>query len=201
MSTGFKIMFAALGAISLLSLLLFDTYLNTRNRVTYFLNFAHVNLYYIPMSISLICYSLFFITSEYRISLIAIILILAMTYLIIANNHKVILRNADFLDVVEKMNDYLTELDKPFKLTKRSDDVISVELNNFRDAITIRDCHQWVEITRIIRQDQKFISETREYFREKAPEIKCRKTYPDIYFIYVFIAIVAVTAILINFAF
>lgn len=170
----------------LVFILVIDMLLVHRDRPIYMTNQSHVNLYIVPFLISFI---LFMLAMEE--TTLGIIMLIAFTavYVYILSYDKIILVGADMEEVIEELEKYLEQSGRNFKIRQTIGRTVGVEINNYPNALTIRDTHRWVEIDNHLNYDKDFIVALNDHFGVRVKEMKSSSRRPNIYF-YILLAII-----------
>ncbi|MFB0917727.1 MAG: hypothetical protein QMB63_01485 [Clostridiaceae bacterium] len=188
-----------LAALCLVFILYIDLFLSMRNRVSYLTNGQHVTLFTVPFLLSFTFFILFSMEEDMMTLTVIMYYLFLATYLYLLNSQKVILRSADLSDVADKLNTFLIEKEKNYRMYKTGDRTLTVEINNYKDALTLRETELWVEIHNHIHHDDNFLEELHKYFKSQVRNIKFHKKYPNYYFIVINLFIVVLFFLFLNF--
>lgn len=170
----------------LVFILVVDMLLIHRDRPIYMTNQSHVNLYIVPFLLSFI---LFLLAMEE--TTLGVIMLIAFTavYIYILSYDKIILVGADMEEVKEELEKYLEQSGRNFKMRQTIGRTVGVEINNYPNALTIRDTYRWVEIDNHLNYDKDFIVALNDHFRLRVKDMRSSNRRPNIYF-YILLAII-----------
>ncbi len=85
------------------------------------------------------------------------LLIFLGIYIYILSYDKIILFGASLPDVIEALDQYLIESGRNYRIYPINEFTSMVEINNYRNALTVRDADKWIEIDNHIHYDEAFI--------------------------------------------
>lgn len=185
-----------LSFLSLVFILVMDVVLTSRDKPIYMTNQSHVNLYIVPFLVSFI---LFLLALEETALGIVMLLAFTAVYIYILSYDKIILVGADMEEVKKELEKYLNHTGRSFKMRQTIGRTVAVEINNYPNALTIRDTHRWIEIDNHLNKDQDFIRSLNQYFQDRVKDMKSPRRRPNIYF-YLLLAIIIflVTALILG---
>lgn len=185
----------------ILALLAVDFFFYRHKKTIYMTNQSHVNLYVVPFLLSFVLFTLA-ISGEGMTPLgLSMLLIFLGIYIYILSYDKIILIGPSLPDVIEELDNFLTESGRNYRIYPANEFTSMVEINNYRNALTIRDAAQWIEIDNHIHYDEAFIEDLNEYFQNKAPSLKAKQIKPNITFYALILAILVIMSILARFYF
>lgn len=187
------------GALCLIFILYIDLFLCMRDRVSYLTNGQHVTLFTLPFLLAFTFFILFSMEPETMTVTVIMYYLFLATYLYLLNSQKVILRSADLSDVADKLNTFLIDKEKNFRMYKTGARTLTVEINNYKDALTLRETELWVEIHNHIHNDDDFLKELHKYFKSEVRNIKFHKKHPNFYFIVIHIFLVVLFVLYLSF--
>ena len=166
----------------ILAVLAVDLFFYRHKKTIYMTNQSHVNLYIVPFLLSFVLFTLA-ISGEGMTPLgLSMLLIFLGIYIYILSYDKIILIGASFSDVIEELDHYLIESERNYRIYPINEFTSMVEINNYRNALTVRDADMWIEIDNHIHYDEAFIQDLNEYFQKKAPTLKANRKKPNITF-------------------
>lgn len=170
-------------AASILVSLIIDYSFYRRIHPVYMTNQTHVNLLTLPLLVSYSLFTLGVMNPESRdIFPILILIIFTAVYVNLVGRYKIILKGAVFKNVCEEVDNFMKEQNKTYRFYPVTDHFYSIEINNYKDAITIKDMEKWVEIDSSIHKDDKFLNDLNTYFIKKVSQMESPKTRPNIFF-------------------
>lgn len=171
---------------SLVFILVIDMMLVHQDRPIYMTNQGHVNLYIVPFLISFI---LFLLAMEE--TTLGVIMLIAFTavYIYILSYDKIILVGADMDEVKKELEQYLEQSGRSYKMRQTIGPTVAVEVNNYPNALTIRDTDRWIEIDNRLNYDKDFIEALNDHFRARVKDMKSARRRPNIYF-YILLAVI-----------
>jgi len=170
-----------------------------RDRVSYLTNGQHVTLFTLPFLLAFTFFILFSMEPETMTVTVIMYYLFLATYLYLLNSQKVILRSADLSDVADILNTFLIDKEKNFRMYKTGARTLTVEINNYKDALTLRETELWVEIHNHIHNDDDFLKELHKYFKSEVRNIKFHKKHPNFYFIVIHIFLVVLFVLYLSF--
>lgn len=166
----------------LLAVLAVDLYFYRSKKTIYMTNQSHVNLYIVPFLVSFILFTLA-ISEEGMTPLgLAMLLIFLAVYIYILTYDKIILMGADHAEVLAELEAYLRSKDRTYRIYSSNEFTSLVEINNYHNALIVRDADKWIEIDNHIYYDEVFIQDLNDYFREKAPTLQKKRRLPNVFF-------------------
>ena len=152
----------------ILTVLAVDLFFYRHKKTIYMTNQSHVNLYVVPFLLSFVLFTLA-ISGEGMTPLgLSMLLIFLGIYIYILSYDKIILIGANLHDVIEELDQYLIESGRNYRIYPINEFTSMVEINNYRNALTVRDADKWIEIDNHIHYDEAFIQDLNEYFHKKA---------------------------------
>lgn len=173
--------------MTLLAVLAVDLYFSRCTKTVFMTNQGHVNLYIIPFLLSFVLFTLAISGDGMTPISIAMLLIFLGVYIYILSYDKIILMGAVMEDVLEEVDRYLKDSGRTYRIYVSSDLTRTVDINNYHNAMVIRDAEKWIEIDNHIHYDEEFVEALNQHFRKKAPELSKRRTVPNVfYFLLVF---------------
>lgn len=181
---------------SLLIILLIDLFFYCLDKPVYMTNQSHINLYILPFFLSFIFFYLAVTGTELSSLNVIIFLLFTGFYIFILSEDKVILIGANMEEVLDVLDGYLKESGRTFRVYPNSPHLVSVEINNYPNALTVRNADQWIEIDNHLHYDEAFVNELFRFFSTKTKEMKSIPRRPHFLF-YVLILAILVNALLI----
>ncbi len=191
MNPSFLLMLASF--LVILAVLAVDLFFYRHKNTIYMTNQSHVNLYVVPFLLSFVLFTLA-ISGEGMTPLgLGMLLIFLGVYIYILTYDKIILIGAAKTEVIAELEAYLRDSGRSFRVYSTNEFTSMVEINNYRNALIVRDADKWIEIDNHIHYDEDFIRALNDYFREKAPAMEKKRVRPNIFF-YVLILVIAILA-------
>lgn len=176
--------------MTLLGVLAVDLYFARCRRTVFMTNQSHVNLYIVPFLLSFVLFTLAISGDGMTPLGISMLLIFLGVYIYILSYDKIIIMGAVMDEVVEEIDRFLTESGRTYRIHVSSDLTRTVDINNYRSALIIRDAEKWIEIDNRIHYDEAFVSGLSEHIRKKAPELSKKRSVPNVfYFLLIFFII------------
>ena len=183
----------------ILAVLAVDFFFYRHKKTIYMTNQSHVNLYIVPFLLSFVLFTIA-ISGEGMTPLgLSMLLIFLGVYIYILSYDKIILIGPSLSDVIEELDNFLSESGRNYRIYPANEFTSMVEINNYRNALTIRDAAQWIEIDNHIHYDEAFIQDLNEYFQKKAPSLEAKQLKPNVTFYALILAILVIMAILTRF--
>lgn len=183
----------------ILTVLAVDLFFYRHKKTIYMTNQSHVNLYVVPFLLSFVLFTLA-ISGEGMTPLgLSMLLIFLGIYIYILSYDKIILIGANLHDVIEELDQYLIESGRNYRIYPINEFTSMVEINNYRNALTVRDADKWIEIDNHIHYDEAFIQDLNEYFHKKAHTLKAKRTKPNITFYALILGILIIAFMLARF--
>lgn len=166
----------------LLAVLAVDLFFYRSRKTIYMTNQSHVNLYIVPFLLSIVLFTLA-ISGEGMTPLgLAMLLIFLGVYIFILTYDKIILIGADRAEVLDELETYLRTTERPFRFYSTTEYSSTVEINNYHNALIVRDADKWIEIDNHIHYDEAFVRDLNDHFRSRAPFLKKKRIKPNIFF-------------------
>lgn len=165
----------------------------------YMSNQSHVNLYIVPFLLSFVLFTLAISGEGMTVLGVFMLVIFIGVYVIMLTYDKIILLGADMKNVLDELEYFLRESNRQFRIYRVSDRIATVEINNYRNALTVRDADRWIEIDSHIHYDEAFIKDLNAYFKKRAPMLKGNQLKPNIFFYILIVSIFALGFVLTSF--
>lgn len=183
----------------LLVILAVDIIFQRYNKPIYLTNQSHVNLYIVPFLLSFVLFTLA-ISGEGMTPLgIIMLLIFVAVYIYMLSFDKIILIGGDMENILAELEYFLGESNRSFRIYPANDRIATIEINNYRNALTVRDADRWIEIDNHIHYDEEFIKDLNVYFKKRAPLLKVKQLAPTIFFFILIIFIISLGILLTHF--
>ena len=178
-----------LSFLVLLAVLAVDLYFFRSKKTIYMTNQSHVNLYIVPFLLSFVLFTLA-ISGEGMTPIgLAMLLIFLAVYIFILTYDKIILIGADHAEVLAELEAYLQSTDRPFRIYSTNEFTSTVEINNYHNALIVRDADKWIEIDNHIHYDEAFVQDLNDFFQKKAATMKKERRMPNFFFYVLIFAI------------
>lgn len=178
-----RIIFVYIALACLFFVLALELFFLRKNKVTYMSNQQHIHLFTGPIFLSMVFFTLAIQDKKLSPMGIFFILIFLGTYAYMLKYNKIILLGAEMKDVKEKLSDFLMEQNRSFRFHEMVGDNFSAEINNYADALIVRQAENWIEIDNHIHYDKEFVSKLDEYFEEQAESMASKPTNPNPFFL------------------
>ncbi|UUM12016.1 hypothetical protein NQU17_00175 [Clostridiaceae bacterium HFYG-1003] len=183
----------------LLAVLAVDYYFYRTKKTIYMTNQSHVNLYVVPFLLSFVLFTIA-ISGEGMTPIgLTMLLIFLGVYIYILTYDKIILMGADLDDVTRELDEYLKESGRSYRIFPSSELSRTVEINNYRNALIIRDADKWIEIDNHIHYDEAFVADLNDHFRKRASTLKKKRIVPNFFFYVLVLFIIGIAAFFCNF--
>lgn len=166
----------------LLAVLAVDLYFYRSRKTIYMTNQSHVNLYIVPFLLSFVLFTLAISGEGMTPVGLAMLLIFLGVYIFILTYDKIILIGADHAEVLAELETYLVSTERPFRLYSTTEFTSTVEINNYRNALIVRDADKWIEIDNHIHYDEAFVRDLNAHFRTRAPFLTKKQIMPNVFF-------------------
>ena len=171
-----------LSFVILLVILIMDLIFQRYKKPIYMTNQSHVNLYIVPFLLSFVLFTLAISGEGMTLLGIIMLLLFMAVYIYMLSYDKIILIGADYDNVLDELEYFLKESNRTARLYRANDRIATVEIFNYRNALSVRDADRWIEIDNHIHYDDDFIKELNLYFRKRAPMLKNRVLRPNIFY-------------------
>lgn len=183
-----------LSFLSLVFILVTDMLLVRYDKPIYMTNQSHVNLYVVPFLISFI---LFVLGLERSVIGILMLLIFTGVYIYISSYDKIILIGAAMDQVLEELESYLKASGRTYRIRRHHGRSVAIEINDYPNALTVRDADRWIEIDNHLNYDEEFIEELNVYFKDRVKTMNTDRRKPNVYFYILLAAIILIVSVLI----
>lgn len=183
-----------LSFLSLVFILVTDMLMVRYDKPIYMTNQSHVNLYVVPFLISFI---LFVLGLERSFIGILMLLIFTGVYIYISSYDKIILIGAAMDQVLEELESYLKASGRAYRIRRHHGHSVAIEINDYPNALTVRDADRWIEIDNHLNYDEEFIEELNVYFKDRVKTMNTDSRKPNVYFYILLAAIILIVSVLI----
>ena len=183
----------------LLIILTVDFIFQRYNKPIYLTNQTHVNLYIVPFLLSFVLFTLAISGDGMTVLGIVLLLIFVGIYIYMLSFDKIVLIGGDMDNILAELDYFLGESNRNFRIYRANERIATVEISNYRSALTVRDAERWIEIDNHIHYDEEFIKDLNVYFKKRAPLLKAKKLAPNIFFYILILFIVSLGFLLTNF--
>lgn len=183
-----------LSFLSLVFILVTDMLMVRYDKPIYMTNQSHVNLYVVPFLISFI---LFVLGLERSVIGILMLLIFTGVYIYISSYDKIILIGAAMDQVLEELESYLKASGRAYRIRRHHGRSVAIEINDYPNALTVRDADRWIEIDNHLNYDEEFIEELNVYFKDRVKTMNTDSRKPNVYFYILLAAIILIVSVLI----
>lgn len=180
----------------LLVILIVDLIFQRYKKPIYLTNQSHVNLYIVPFLLSFILFTLAISGEDMTFLAIFMLLIFLAIYIYMLSNDKIVLIGSQMNNVLEELEYFLGESNRNFRIYRANDRIATVEINNYRNALIVRDADRWIEIDNHIHYDEAFIKDLNAYFKKRAPMLKVTRISPNLFFYLLIFFILGIGALL-----
>ena len=196
MNPNLNTLFVSISLLAVFFLLAIDLYFCLRTKPIYLTNQQHVIIYNLPLLVSFGFFAGYAAddpAAPVTILIIALFIIVLISFL---TNNKIILRSANLGDVTERLNQFLSDQGKVFKIYQIGDKIMTVEINNYKDALIVRDTEKWVEIDSHIHSDAKLLKAVNSFFKGEVKHMKGNPTSPNVFFFVILFILLALFLLL-----
>lgn len=183
----------------LLVILAVDLIFQRYKKPIYLANQSHVNLYIVPFLLSFVLFTLAISGKDMTVLGIFMLLIFTAVYIYMLSFDKIILLGADMDNVLDELEYFLKESNRNFRIHRANERIATVEINNYRNAFTVRDADRWIEIENHIHYDEAFIKDLHAYFKKRASMLKALQPKPNIFFYILIVFIISLGILFTNF--
>ena len=183
----------------LLVILAMDIIFTRYKNPIYLTNQSHVNLYIVPFLLSFILFTLAISGKNMTGLGILMLVIFTAVYIYLLTFDKVILVGGDMDNVLAELEYFLEESHHNFRIYRSNERIATVEINNYRNAFTVRDAGRWIEIENHIHYDEAFIIDLHTYFKKRSSMLKALQPKPNIFFYILIVFIIGLGILLTNF--
>ncbi len=185
-----------LSGLTILWSLFTDLIFYFRKSPVFMSNQYHVNLYILPLLISYTLFTMAVLQKNGKNFFSVLILMMFATgYVFLIGKFKIVLKGAGIDSVMEEMDNFMKNQGKNYRIFHVTEHLYSIEINNYQNAVLIKDMEKWVEIDSIIHKDEKFLEDLDSYFIERAPHMPLPRRRPNIFF-YLLVILTILTFIL-----
>lgn len=187
------ILMICLSMACLLVILGIEYYFVRLRKPVYLSNQAHIILYITPLLISFLLFS--FAISDGKISIMGTIFMVAFigVFLYMLSYDKVIIRGSSIDSVIEELNSYLKASGRQFTIHPTTGRNVTVEINNYSNALIVREAENWVEIDNHLHYDEDFIIKLNDHFRQNAKNLPLKTTKANVFFYLLILIILSLT--------